>query len=180
MIGSQDGVDQLVEVIDYIVHGLGKKNVRCVIVGEGVALEALRQMASDRNLNANIDFVGWVDYNQVPAYLSMFDVCAAPEPPNPYNNNCTMIKIMEYMAFGKPIVAFDLLEHRRSAGGAALYVASREDFAEAIIRLMDDAGMRRSMGQEGRNRIEGELAWEHQAEKLLSVYDRILPGRLES
>ena len=59
-----------------------------------------------------------------------------------------MQKMMEYMALGKPIVAFDLPEHRFSAQQAALYVRPNDEleFARALAELMDDPERRQAMG----------------------------------
>jgi len=84
--------------------------------------------------------------------------------------------MMEYMAFGKPIVAFDLPEHRYTAQEASLYVADNNEleFARAIERLMDDPELCAKMGQFGQTRIADELNWECSAANLISVYDALL------
>ena len=70
------------------------------------------------------------------------------------------MKMMEYMALGKPIVAFDLPEHRVTAQGAAVYARANDelDFARQIALLMDDPERRAQLGRQGRERIETELA----------------------
>jgi glycosyltransferase involved in cell wall biosynthesis len=103
-----------------------------------------------------------------------------PDPANAYNNRCTMIKMMEYMAFEKPIVAFDLPEHRVTAEQAAIYVTPNDElaFARALDQLMNDAPRRRVMGACGRQRIETTLAWHFSISKLLEVYRKVLPKAL--
>ena len=54
--------------------------------------------------------------------LSTADLGISPDPKNPLNDLSTMNKTMEYMAFGLPVVAFDLRETRVSAGDAGVYV----------------------------------------------------------
>ena len=83
-----------------------------------------------------------------------------------------MVKMTEYMALSRPIVAFDLTEHRATAEAAALYAQpnSELDFAKQIARLMDDPALRKQLGEHGRKRIETQLAWHHQAKHLLAVY----------
>ena len=90
-----------------------------------------------------------------------------------------MNKILEYMALQKPIVQFDLLEGRRSAGGAAAYARDNdcEDLARAILKLLDDPARHARMGAEGRKRVEEKLEWRHQVPSLLSAYDRALSHR---
>jgi glycosyltransferase involved in cell wall biosynthesis len=86
---------------------------------------------------------------------------------------------MEYMAVGKPIVAFDLPESRFSAAQAALFATpnSEQDFAARLNQLMDSPDLRTSMGEFGRRRIESDLAWRYSIPQLLSVYRRV--GKLE-
>jgi glycosyltransferase involved in cell wall biosynthesis len=83
---------------------------------------------------------------------------------------------MEYMAYSLPVVAFDLRETRVSALAAARYVEPNdvESYARAIVALLDDPETRKSMGAFGRERIEGELAWEHQEREYLRVYDELV------
>jgi glycosyltransferase involved in cell wall biosynthesis len=121
-----------------------------------------------------------VKRGEVPAYLSAADICVAPEPSNPLNDRSTVIKIMEYMAMGKPTVAFDLPEHRFTAGNAAVYARPNDelDYARQIATLMDHPERRARMGQAGRERVEAELAWPHQAGPLLKAYQAALAQRV--
>jgi glycosyltransferase involved in cell wall biosynthesis len=88
-----------------------------------------------------------------------------------------MIKTMEYMAMGKPVVAFDLTETRFSAQEAALYATPNvvEDFAKQIEALLDDEELRLKLGALGRKRIEEELSWEHTKQNLLLAYGMLFP-----
>ena len=90
-----------------------------------------------------------------------------------------MNKTMEYMAFGLPVVAFDLRETRVSAGDAAVYVQPNDEqqYAEAIVALLDDEPRRALMGKLGRERVEQELAWGHQESAYLGVYERVSPSQ---
>jgi hypothetical protein len=93
------------------------------------------------------------------------------------NDISTMIKIMEYMALGKPIVQFDLKEGRFSAQDAALYADTKNqvpDFAAKLLWLLDHPAERERMGEFGRKRVAGALAWEYSVEHLLAAYDRAL------
>jgi hypothetical protein len=92
------------------------------------------------------------------------------------NDISTMIKIMEYMALGKPIVQFDSKEGRFSAREASLYadkVNQVPDFAAKILWLLDHPDERQKMGEFGRMRVERELAWGHSVEHLLAAYKRV-------
>ena len=61
------------------------------------------------------------------------------------NDRSTVIKMMEYLALGKPVVAFDLPEHRFTAQGAAVYARPNDelDYARQIALLIDNPERRR-------------------------------------
>jgi glycosyltransferase involved in cell wall biosynthesis len=104
--------------------------------------------------------------------LNTADVCVNPDVANEMNDKSTMNKIMEYMALGKPVVQFDLAEGRYSAREASLYAEKNNelDLARKILQLLDDLELRIKMGRFGRNRVENELEWKHEAPKLLRAY----------
>ena len=171
-IGFHDGVDYLLRALHHLVYDLGRSDFLCVLVGAGDALSTARSLAEELELANYVLFTGWVEHPHFARYLSVADICLAPEPSNSYNDRSTALKIMDYMALAKPIVAFDLPEHRVTAQGAAVYARPNDelDFARQIAALMDDPKRRRQMGKTGRERVETELAWSHQETHLLEVY----------
>lgn len=119
-----------------------------------------------------VTFTGRVPDREMLETLSTADVCVNPDLPNDMNDQSTMIKVMEYMALGKPIVQFDLTEGRYSAQQASVYARRNDeaDFADKILYLLDHPEVRQCMGEAGRRRIEQELEWRHQTPKLLAAY----------
>ena len=175
-IGIQDGVDYLLRALHHLIHDLGKPDVCCVIVGDGAAMTDLRLLAQELDLQQYLLFTGFVDDDEsVRRYLSSMDIGVDPDPSNPLNDRSTMIKMMEYMALAKPIVAFDLPEHRVTAREAALYARPNDacDFARQIARLMDDPALGKKIGAIGKERIRTELAWAYQEPHLLQAYESI-------
>jgi glycosyltransferase involved in cell wall biosynthesis len=86
------------------------------------------------------------------------------------------------MAYELPVLAFDLLETRVSAQEAARYVEPNDvtAFARALVELMDDPVARKEMGQEGRLRVETELAWPYQEAGYVRVFDTLTGYRTGS
>jgi glycosyltransferase involved in cell wall biosynthesis len=82
---------------------------------------------------------------------------------------------MEYMAFGKPVISFDLKEIRFTAQKAAIYVEPNDEeaFARAIVRLMDNPGQRKEMSEFGLKRVKEELAWQNVSKNLLLGYESL-------
>jgi glycosyltransferase involved in cell wall biosynthesis len=129
-------------------------------------------MSRGLKLEDYVEFTGYVSDAELRANLSAADICLDPDPSSPLNDVSTWIKIMEYMAYGKPIVSFDLKETRYSAQDAAIYVEPNNErwFAFAIARLMDDPALRARMGAFGRTRVERELQWSCVGKNLADAY----------
>jgi glycosyltransferase involved in cell wall biosynthesis len=171
-MGSQDGLDLLIESIDHIVKHENRQDTHFVMVGGGTELPTLQALVAERGLNAFVSFTGVVPYEKVATYLANAHVGVAPDPKTPMNDNSTMIKILEYMAYSLPIVLFDLKEGRRSAESAALYATPNDpiDFAKQIVKLLDCEKLRRELGACGRSRVEHRLNWEAEKITLLQAY----------
>lgn len=175
-MAKQDGLPLLVQSIEHIVKERNRQDTHFVLVGGGSELSDLRAMVAEKNLDPYVTFTGQVPHEDVALYLSSADVGVAPDPKNPLNDNSTMIKILEYMAFGLPVVLFDLKEGRRIAGPAALYAVPNDpaDFADHINKLLDNPELRRQLGECGRARIEQGLNWETEKQTLLRAYQAAL------
>jgi glycosyltransferase involved in cell wall biosynthesis len=174
VMSSQEGLDILLEVAERI-RNLGRDDVHFTCVGSGPSLLELRQAVLDKNLGDVVNFTGRISDADLLAVLSTADVCVNPDKPCKMNDMSTMIKIMEYMALGKPIVQFDLREGKISAQAASLYSDNENqvaDFAANVLWLLDHPEERRTMGEFGRRRVETELAWEYSVKNLLAAYDK--------
>ena len=147
IVGYQDGLDYLCRALHHLHSTLGRKDFLCVVLGDGDALRDIRALAHQLDLDSSIWFAGWISNRDLYwRYLASADICVSPEPSNSYNDRSTFVKIMEYMAVGKPIVAFDLPESRFSAGQAALFAApnNEQEFAAKLKQLMDSPDLRLS------------------------------------
>jgi glycosyltransferase involved in cell wall biosynthesis len=175
-MAKQDGLPLLIESIEHMVNNQNRRDTHFVLVGGGAELPELRVMVAAKKLGPYITFTGQVPHEEVATYLSNSDVGVAPDPKNPLNDNSTMIKILEYMAFGLPVVLFDLKEGRRVAGSAGLYALPNDpiDFANQINKLLDSPELRRELGEYGRARIEEGLNWETEKQALLRAYHTAL------
>jgi colanic acid/amylovoran biosynthesis glycosyltransferase len=174
-MGPLDGIDNLLRALKSLCYELHRDDWTCVLVGDGEVRLQLEKLARELGVGDHVQFVGRTTHAGVVPYLRAMDIGTIPDPKNPYNDRCTMIKTMEYMAQCVPIVSSDLRETRYSAGEAAIYVDPTDpcQFAHAIERLMDDPDLRRRMGEAGRNRAESVLAWNHSVPSLLGVYERL-------
>jgi glycosyltransferase involved in cell wall biosynthesis len=175
-MGNQDGLDLLLDSVEHIVKTDGRRDTHFLLVGGGTALPELQKLVVQKKIEAFVTLTGQVSHNEVASCLSQADLGVAPDPKNPMNDNSTMIKIFEYMAFGLPVVLFDLKEGRRAAGQAALYATPNDtrDFSNQITRLLDSKELREELGICGRKRIENKLNWENEKISLLQAYETAL------
>jgi glycosyltransferase involved in cell wall biosynthesis len=170
----QEGLDILLDIALH-VKNLGRRDIHFTCVGGGPGLATLKKMTQDKNLEEMVNFTGRVPDRELLEILSTADVCVNPDKPCRMNDISTMIKIMEYMALGKPIVQFDLKEGRFSAGKASLYCDNGNqvnDFANKILWLIENPCERKRMGEFGQRRVEEELAWDYSVQNLLAAYRR--------
>ena len=174
-MNPQDGLDYLLRALHHLVVDLGRTDFYAVLIGDGDSREELEAMARDLGLAPYVWFTGFIPDEDMLRYLSTADVCLDPNPSSPLNDVSTWIKVMEYMALGKPIVSFDLKETRVSAGDAALYVTPNDEhaFAKAVVQLMDDPELRSRMADYGRRRVDQELSWTVTSRNLLQAYRRV-------
>ncbi|MFW2382779.1 MAG: glycosyltransferase family 4 protein [Acidimicrobiales bacterium] len=175
-MGYQDGVHVLLDAARYVRQERERSEILFVVMGTGDSYEALQQQHAELNLGEGVRFTGFIPDDDMLDYLATADVGAAPDLESPLNDISTMIKTMDYMAMGLPVVSFDLTESRVSAGDAAVYAKAHtaEAFGDAIIELVDDPDRRDRMAQIGRERIDGPLSWDHSTRNLLDAYRKAL------
>jgi glycosyltransferase involved in cell wall biosynthesis len=178
IMGPQDGVDLVLEVMNELVYGRGRSDVHAALLGFGDCLEGLRHQCRELDLDKWVTFTGRADKAMIADYLSAADVGLCPDLKTPLNDISTMNKTMEYMAHALPSVSFDLVETRVSGRDSVLYVESGDvvAFTDAVERLLDDPDLRVEMGLRARRRVVRELDWRPQAERYVAVFDELSGG----
>ena len=160
---------------DFVVNTLKRTDISFTLIGSGDCFDELVALRDRLELGDFVEFTGRAPDDAVRDILSTADIGLSPDPKNPLNDVSTMNKTMEYMAFGLPVLAFDLRETRASAAEAGAYATPNdiEEMGRGLIDLIDDEpGGRAWVPRAGA--IEQKLAWSHQEPHYLSVYDRLL------
>lgn len=176
VMGQQEGIDLLLESVQHLVKTQNRTDIQFVLVGGGPALSSLKSMSEQLGLTDYVTFTGRAPDLDLFEVLSTADVCVNPDRVNPMNDKSTMNKIMEYMAFSKPIVQFDVTEGKYSALESSLYAAPNDpiDMAAKISDLLSDPEKCKSMGSFGNERVNSQLSWKQSIEPLISAYKKIL------
>jgi glycosyltransferase involved in cell wall biosynthesis len=169
-IGNQDGVDVLIRAIKPIQEAMGSDGVHFVLMGAGPYFSNIVEYAKELGVADSITFTGRANNETICRVLSSADLAVDPCPPSAHANLSTATKIMEYMYFSLPIVAFDLLETRRSGADAVCYAENTESaFVREIVGLLQDEAKRKALGSAGRSRLDSSLSWNCSAQALVKL-----------
>jgi len=166
-MGKQDRVDLLLRSVAHIVHDLGRTDCGFAVLGDGECLEDARAQRARLGLEDWVDLTGWRPERQVFSYLASADLGLDTS----LQEEISPVKVLEYMSFGLPFVAFDVQETRSMGEGASALVppADAERYGQQVVSLLDDAAHRDEMGRIGRERARDEFVWERQAPAYLDV-----------
>lgn len=101
---------------------------------------------------------GLIPYREVPVFIKACDVGVAPI----FSGSGTRIKILEYMAAGKPVVSTPKgAEGLDIEDGQNIIIADNEDeFARAILYLLKHQEKAKLIGANGKNLVESKYSWE--------------------
>lgn len=169
-MGRQDRVDLAMRVAAEVVHTHGRTDCVFAFLGDGECLDEMRSLASELGLDGSVRLPGWLPEADVFRHLATADLGLDTT----LQAEVTPVKALEYMAFGIPLVSFDLPETRRVAADAGVLVTPGDvaTLAKEIVRLLDDPAARVRLGAVGRERVRDELCWERQAAVYLGAIAR--------
>lgn len=156
----------------------GKGNVKLLMVGEGSDEENLKSLAQELGMEGDVIFAGQVPQAEVPNFIATSDIGVSPVPPLSFYKMSSPIKLFEYMAMAKPVVASEEIpEHKEvleQSGGGILVPFTPEGFAHAIIQLLDNPQKAVEMGQSGRVWVVKNRSYETLARRLEEKYVELL------
>ncbi len=170
----------LIDAADEIVNTMGRDDVCFAIVGDGDVRSELEAEVVRRGLSRAFVFPGMAGDDRLREWMTTADVCVSLDKRNPMNDRSLMVKVMEYMAMGRPIVQFPLAEMRRICADASYYADENDprDLARKIVELLDDPVQRARLGEAARARLlEVGLTWPQQVPILLRAVDHAVAIR---
>jgi len=166
------GVEYLVKAAPFILSQFPK--CRFLIVGDGIMKNELIKLAGELGVEDRFIFTGVVAYFRVPLYINASDACVAPFI---FARNAKIglspLKLYEYMACGKPVVASDIdgvsdvLE--ASEGGISVTPENPIALAEAILKLLENPNLRIKMGSKGLRYVTENCSWYNVAKQVDKV-----------
>lgn len=166
------GIEYLIKSSSLIVEK--EANARFIIIGYGVIDETLRGMVNDINMSDRFLFTGRTPYEKVPLFINASNVCVAPFiRARNEKIGLSPLKIYEYLACGKPVVASDIegvgTFLREAKSGIAVEPENHEELAESILRLLQNEDISKEMGEKGREIVTQKHSWDTAAKKVMEV-----------
>jgi len=140
-------------------------NVKLIIVGDGTLKHYLINLTKRLNLEKDVIFAGFVRDEELPKYYASCDIFASASVLEGFG-----LIFLEAMAFGKPIVAFNLASIPEVIGNAGILVneINYEKFANAIIELLKNEKIYQEKSQIALNRAK-LFSWEKIAEQFIKI-----------
>lgn len=163
------GVEYLIRSSKSIIREV--PNTRFLIVGDGLMKNELVELSKKIGVFNNFIFTGAIPYKEIPNYINASDVCLAPFI---RKRNASPLKLYEYMACGKPVVASDIIGVgdllERENAGIAVTPENPEELAAAVLKLLRNKKSRDEMGRNGKEYVIKNNSWESVAKKLVEVF----------
>ena len=171
----KNGIDTLIRVCALLKAKSYK--LKAIIVGDGPDRSKLEKLATDLNVADKVKFVGQVDPEEIPKYLSGADIFVRPSRSEGLGNS-----FLEAMAAGLPVIG-------TRVGGIPEFIKDREtglfcdvdnpgDLAQKITRVLDDDKLYQRLSESGRKLVEESYSWENISEKMRRIMDKLPKKKL--
>lgn len=160
-IGNQDKYRELFKVIKASEH-LGNEDLTFLVVGKGSAISPIKKYIDKKEIS-NFRFAGFVDPSEIPEYCKAIDIGLCPYMKTKSDDARSPMKLLDYTAAGKPVVATELEEIRRMNFSNVIIV--RDDVASLA------EGIRKALGAEVK--ISKDIE-KYDINKLAKKYERVI------
>jgi len=137
-----------------------KPNIKLLVVGKGDLYEELLKLKMD-GLNDRLILVDWQPYEKIPEFIAASDICLLPAYNNEVMRHIVPIKMYEYMACGKPVIATRLpgIMKEFGEGNGVIYVEKPEEVLKKAVELAEDRQKMRELGIKAAEYVQ-KYSWE--------------------
>jgi glycosyltransferase involved in cell wall biosynthesis len=151
-----------------------KRDICFMIAGDGYRAEELKRLSRGLNLNERIIFTGAISHEQVPDYIAAADICMGCFEENDVTICKSPLKIVEYMACGKAIVATDVGDISQMLEGCGILCPPSDISAltRAVIEILDNHELKKTLETLSRERARTRYNWTATAENILCAYHK--------
>ena len=172
------GLNYLIKALPSIVKQ--EPVARVLIIGRATEKSRLLELSEHIGVDNFIIFVNEVSHDSMPGYISLADIAIGPLTTLPITIGTLPIKVLEYMACGKPVVACyngfsrDLI--RDGHNGTLITPGNVKELSSAIVSLLKDDNLAKYIGMNARKRIENFHDWDVIIETLNRLLGNLAKG----
>lgn len=176
-IAKHRGVESLIRAMPMILNKISKCRLLLIGFEDEKYLNKLFNLSEKLGVNENIEFIKWIDFNLVPTYISLSDICFVPHLPSAHTDTTIPHKLFQYMIFSKPVIVSDakplkrIIEECRC--GIAVNPYNPGEIAKAVLQIYSDRKLAEDYGRNGRRAVEEKYNWNVEAEKLITLYKNL-------
>ena len=155
-----------------------RKDVDLIIVGRGEYQKKLECLSKNLNIIENINFMGYVDDEFLPAFYLMSNLCVVPSS----KEDAWVFIVNEAMYFEKPVIATDNVGSAIDMikNGLNGYIVPSKDvnsLYEAMKKIVSDSDLERKMGKQSKMIIEEGFTYEHMEKGFKNVIEYVLKNK---
>jgi glycosyltransferase involved in cell wall biosynthesis len=170
------GVDLLLESFKFVLNEVPE--AKLLLVGDGPTHRYMQNKAEEIKITEATIFMGSFPYREIPRILSMADVVTLPYPRLPRDLWFSPLKLYEYMAAGKAIVASNSgqITEVLQGGDMGLLVEPGDvkELSNAILYLFRNPQRRAELGQNARRQALLNHSWASRVKQIEKVYYEVL------
>lgn len=163
--------------LDTVIKSLHKyieynKDVYLLILGNGNAVNYLKNMVIDLKLDSYVGFEGWIDNKKVPEYIASSDICLVPHHKCSHWDNTIPNKLFDYMAASKPVLVTNVLPMKRIIDdthcGMVYNDYDTESFVTQLIKLQEKE-LRDKLGRNGKRAVQDHYNWGMDSKNMINT-----------
>lgn len=178
--GDWHGVDVMAESVKHVIKKI--PNAFFLFVGDGNLRPKLDDILNRDNVSNYAKITGFMPYKEIPEFLSASDVLLAPSVNNPdvpfFNSP---VKLFEYMAMEKPIIATDVGQQKDVFQNEVNSLVVKENnpkhLADGMIRLYENKDLRDKIALGARKDAIEKYDWKVNAEIIIDAYNYSIKQR---
>lgn len=169
------GLEYLVRSLPAILNKI--KNIKCLIVGDGVQKKYLQQIADELDIKENLKITGFVSPEEIPNYINQCDICYLPAVKQRNARiGISPIKLYEYLACGVPVIVTNIEGMtfvKEQNVGIVVEPENSEALAKATLNLLQDSELRKKMSNIAHSFIENNYTWKITTQKILNLCNKL-------
>ena len=175
--GDRRGLRTVIEALQILKSRDKIQNIIFLVIGK-ITNRKLLSLVDKYNLKKHVKFIGWQDQETFPFWISQADVCVSPLHKNLHHDTTYANKLFQYMSFGKALLLSNVLAQKelmeKVGSGVVHKEQNAQDFADKLLDLYNNDGLRIEMGKKGEKFVRNDFTWDKTSNQLKEIYKTII------